>query len=66
MTPEMFTEITGYKLEFQKITCAPLAEYKIITKESFYQIFNRIQDCYDESGERFYVEIHDNDVLVYL
>lgn len=66
MTPELFTEITGYKLVFQRIVSSPLCEYKIDTKDSFYQIFNTIQDCFDKTSEKFQVEIHDNDVLVYL
>lgn len=66
MTTELFTNITHYKLTFQRMVSPPLSEYKINTKDSFYQIFNTIQDCFDKTGEQFQVEIHDNDVLVYL
>jgi hypothetical protein len=66
MTPELFTQITGYELQFQQITCPPLAEYKIVTKDSFYQIFSKIDDAYEKCDKKFHVEIHDNDVLIYL
>lgn len=66
MTPELFTQITGYEVQFQKIICAPLAEYRIVTKDSFYQIFNKIDEAYEKCDKKFQVEIHDNDVLIYL
>lgn len=66
MTPELFTQITGYELLDQNTTLNGYTEYKIMTKDSFYQIFSKIDDAYEKCDKKFHVEIHDNDVLIYL
>ena len=45
MTPELFTQITGYELLDQNTTLNGYTEYKIMTKDSFYQIFCKIDDA---------------------
>lgn len=62
MNAQRFTQETGYELEETKPMYG-LTEYKLITKDSLYSIFSKIE-CL-RSIEDFRVEIHDNDVCVY-
>ena len=62
MTAQEFIEQTGYELELVQ-TEDKLNEYKIVTDDSLYSIFSKIEDV--RAKEDFRVEIHYNDVCVY-